>query len=167
MRMQAYGNDADLVSLGSMEEHMFILRKLTAMDSQHRTWYISTREVAPGSWSNADGTSLINMDQAFLQDQPLPSFNQQFNFLAYAFSERRQYDMWGLLKVNGLEPLQYICEVPLSRVPYSLIDNRDFEYGLEVTDPKKVPRGVYFIQEPKSEVFDISRAIPLSYVSLS
>lgn len=154
--------------MNNLEEHMFIVRKLSAMDMQHRTWYISTREVTPGSWTNADGTSLIGVDQAFLQDQPLPSYNiQSYSFLAYSYSDRRQYGIWGLLKVTGQEPHPYICEMPLSRVPYTLDDNRDFDYGLEVTDIKKIPRGPYFIEEPKTEVFDISRALPQSYVYLS
>lgn len=147
---------------------MFIVRKLMAMDAQqHRVWYISTREVSPGSWTNADGTQLIGVDQAFLQDQPVPNYNIPHNFLAYSFSDRRQYGIWGLLKITGQEPYQYICEVPLAKVPYIIVDTRTFEYGLEVTDPKKIPQGPYFIQEPKSEVFDISRAIPLSFVSIS
>lgn len=97
------------------------------------------------------------------------NYDHFLNHLTFlnSFSDRRQYGIWGLLKVTGQEPHQYICEVPLSRVPYTLIDKRDFDYGLEVQDIKKIPRGPYFIQEPKSEVFDISRAIPLSYVALS
>lgn len=65
--------------------------------------------------------------------------------------------MWGLLKVSGQEAHQYICEVPLAQVPYIQVDNRDFEYGFDVIDPKKIPRGPFFIKEPKNEVFDISR----------
>jgi len=75
--------------------------------------------------------------------------------------------MWGLVKVTGQEIHQFICEIPLSEVPYQIADNRDFEYGVEVQDPKKIPRGPYFIKEPKSEVFDISRGTPISYVTLT
>jgi hypothetical protein len=84
---------------------------------------------------------------------------------AFSFSDRRS--MWGLLKVTGQDANQYICEVPLSQVPYIQVDNRDFEYGIDVQDHKKIPRGPYFLKEPKSEVFDISRGVPLSYVTLT
>lgn len=85
--------------------------------------------------------------------------------IIFSFSEMRS--MWGLLKVAGHEPHQYICEVPLSQVPYIQVDNRDFEYGFDVIDPKKIPRGPHFIKEPKSEVFDISRGVPQSFVTLT
>lgn len=163
---QAYGNGADLVSLNNMDEHSWIVRKLLASDPHHRSWYVSTRQSSPGLWTNADGSQMINMDQAFLQDQlPTYNFGEVYNYVAYNFSERRS--MWGLLKVPGHDLFQYICEVPLSQVPYIQVDNRDFDYGLEVIDPLKIPRGPHFVKEPKDEVFDISRAIPLSYVTLT
>jgi len=46
------------------------------------------------------------------------------------------------------------------------MDDRDFDYGIDVEDPKKIPRGPYFIQEPVNTVFDLSRNIPRSYTSL-
>ena len=64
--------------------------------------------------------------------------------------------------------LLYICEIPLSQVPYidKSMEDRDFDYGLDIEDPKKIPRGPYFIQEPKNTVFDLSRNILRSYASL-
>lgn len=76
--------------------------------------------------------------------------------------------MWGLLKVTGYDLMLYICEVPLAQVPYidQHIDDRDFDYGLEVDDVRKILKGPYFIQEPEDVVFDLSRNILRSYVSL-
>jgi len=68
--------------------------------------------------------------------------------------------------VSGYDSHQYICEVPLSQVPYIIIEDRDFEYGIDTVDLEKIPRGPYFIQEPKPVVFDLSRDIKRSYVSL-
>ena len=59
----------------------------------------------------------------------------------------------------------YICEIPLSLVPLPL-EERDFDYGLEITDPKKIPRGPYFIKQPENVVFDLSRNSPRPYVAL-
>lgn len=79
---QAYGNGADLLSINTLEEHMWLIGRLAAIDPIHREWYTSARQASPGTWMNADGSQLSNMDQAFLQDQPIPSsFNH--NFLAY------------------------------------------------------------------------------------
>jgi hypothetical protein len=71
------------MSLNTMEEHSWLVRKLLAVDPQHRMWYVSTRQSSPGMWTNADGSQMINMDQAFLQDQPVSSFGEAYNYLAY------------------------------------------------------------------------------------
>jgi hypothetical protein len=63
---------------------------------------------------------------------------------------------WGFMRVNGEEPLLYICEVAVSKLHYLLVDDRTFEYGIDVKDPLKIPQGPYFIKQPTNAVFDES-----------
>ena len=104
--------NADLASVNSMEENSFITTHLQNNDPSHRIWYISGRQQSPGNWVNdGDGTTMINLDVAFLPNQ-----DQLFDkdFLAYGFSLSAK--QWGLLRVDGRDPLLYICEIPMTQV---------------------------------------------------
>ena len=117
-------------------------------------------------WSNDDGTQLINMENAFL-----PENNEYGNFygkdyLVYGYSETLK--RWGLEKVNGNEPHYYICEASAVNLAYLLTENdRTYQYGIEVNDPLRIPRGPYFIKQPENKVFDISKRLVNNDVSLS
>lgn len=104
--------NSDLASLNSMEENSFLTTYLQSNDPSHRIWYISGRQVNPGNWKNdGDGTTMINLDSAFLPNQDTSA---DANFLAYGYSlSARQ---WGLLRVDGLDPMLYICEILASQV---------------------------------------------------
>lgn len=51
--------------------------------------------------------------------------------------------------------LLYICEVPVTKMHYLVTDDRSYEYGIEIVDPEKIPRGPYFIRQPSDTVFDV------------
>lgn len=59
---------------------------------------------------------MINLDVAFLPNQ-----DQMFDkdFLAYGFSLSAK--QWGMLRVDGKDPLLYICEIPTTQVGPRLI----------------------------------------------
>jgi hypothetical protein len=106
--------NADLASVNSIEEHSFITTYLKRNDPSHRIWYVSGRQQSPSIWVNdGDGTTMMNLDSAFLPNQ-----EQVFDkdFLAYGFSlSARQ---WGLLRVDGRDPLLHICEIPVNQVSF-------------------------------------------------
>ncbi|CAG7734727.1 unnamed protein product [Allacma fusca] len=164
LNCQAYGNGSTLLNLNSLNEHSWIVRRLSALDPQRRKWYISARQEGGGSWVNEDQSLLINLDQAFLPDQPSANLNSNNRYLVYSYSDRR--NRWGLLRVPGSENSVYICEYPLHLVPLRS-DERNFEYGLEIIDRKKIPRGPYFMKQPVPAVFDLSRNIRRPFVSLN
>ncbi|XP_049844901.1 contactin [Schistocerca gregaria] len=158
---QAY--DADLVSVSNLEEHGFLVHQLVMQDPQHRRWYTSARQQSPDYWVNdGDNSQVINMDAAFLPEQE-STFNK--DYLVYSFSN--QLKRWGFEKVDGEEPLLFICEAPRASLSYLVVEDRTFTYGLEVEDPEKVPRGPFFKRQPHDVVFDLSKRTTLNDVTLS
>lgn len=157
---QAY--QAELVSVNSAEEHGFLVNELLWQDPQHRRWYTSARQQSPDYWLNGDNSQLVNMDNAFL-----PEHRSTFNkdYLVYSFSN--QLKRWGFEQVAGDEPLLFICEALMQNLHYLIVDDRTYQYGVDVEDPLKIPRGPYFIMQPHDVVFDLSKKEILNDVSLS
>ncbi|KAK0161854.1 hypothetical protein PV327_008261 [Microctonus hyperodae] len=158
---QAY--QSDLVSINTGDEHTFILYHLLWQDPQHRRWYTGIKHLA-GYWSNeVDGSQLINMEIAFLPEPNDGIMNR--DYLAYAYSDSLK--RWGLEKVTGSEELLYICEAAVNDLHVAVEDDRDYQYGIEVDNPLRIPRGPYFIRQPESKVFDVSKRNVIDEIILS
>ncbi|XP_076057553.1 contactin isoform X2 [Oratosquilla oratoria] len=160
---QAYG--ADLVSVGSKDEHIFLTKYLHENDPLLRMWYTSGVQRTTGYWENeADGTSFQDMMGALLPDQqPVPNKN----ILAYSYSQNTQE--WGLLMVSGEDKLLYICEIAKTSLE-KLIDEdqeRDHEYGIIVSDPEKVDMGPVFTKQPEDAIFDLVRRVVINFISMT
>jgi hypothetical protein len=54
---------------------------------------------------------MMNLDTAFLPNQETV-FEKDFLSYGYSLSARQ----WGLLRVDGKDPLLYICEIPVNQV---------------------------------------------------
>lgn len=99
-----------------------------------------------------------------------PKHSDMHNFCVFSFSNTLK--RWGFETVIGDEQLLYICEVPLGRLHYLTVDDRTYQYGVEVVDnPERIPRGPYFIRQPHDVVFDMSNKkttndVTLRYVSM-
>lgn len=63
---------------------------------------------------------------------------------------------WVLERVSGDELLLYICEASVAKVHYLVMDDRTSQYGLNVDDPERLPKGPYFIKQPVNVVYDLS-----------
>lgn len=85
-------------------------------------------------------------------------------YFFYSFSN--QLKRWGFEQVAGDEPLLFICEAPIDSLHYLAVDDRTYQYGVDVEDPLKVPRGPFFIKQPHDVVFDLSKKAILNDVSL-
>lgn len=155
---------SDLVSINTIEEHTFLLHYLESQDPQHHTWYTGARQQG-GSWTNDfDGSSLSNMENAFLPDQYESHYNNH-DALAYAFSYKLQ--RWGLLRVSSLEEHLYICEAPITNLHNLVEEERDYKYGLEIDNPLKIPQGPYFIKQPVKTTFDVFKTKLTNEISLT
>ncbi|XP_066997548.2 contactin [Anabrus simplex] len=157
---QAY--NSELVSVSNLEEHGFLVYQLLWQDPQHRRWYTSARQQSADYWVNDDSTQLVNMDAAFL---PAQESTLNKDYLAYGFSN--ELKRWGFEQVTGNEPLLFICEAPYDKLHYLLVDDRTYQYGIDIDDLEKVPRGPFFIRQPRDVVFDLSKHAVLNDVSLS
>lgn len=60
----------------------------------------------------------------------------------------------------------FICEAPIDILQYLVVDDRTYQYGVDVEDPLKVPRGPFFIKQPHDVVFDVSKREILNDISL-
>ncbi|XP_017890877.1 contactin [Ceratina calcarata] len=155
---------SDLLSINSLDEHGFVLYQLLWQDPQHRDWYTGVR-LQNGNWVNeADNTQLVNMENAFLPE-PIVDNSYDREYLVYSYNNNLQ--RWGLQKVNGRERLLYICEAKIYDLYNMVDDDRSYQYGIEVDDPKVVPRGPYFVRHPVDKVFDVSKRKISNHVELS
>jgi hypothetical protein len=152
---------SDLVSVGSSEEHGFLINQLNNVDPQHRRWYIGAHQQSANYWVNVDGTQLGNMENAFLPvNEPYGK-----DFLAYNFSAERMH--WGFQPVRGGEPLLFICEANIRSIQKLVSDDRTYTYGIEIRNPEQIPRGPYFIKQPVDATFDTSKRKLYNDISLS
>ncbi|XP_060843865.1 contactin [Rhopalosiphum padi] len=158
---QAFG--ADLASVNSLDEHGFLINQLLQQDPQHRQWYVSGKQTSPGVWLNdvENNIQLIDVESALLPEQHT-TLNR--DYIAYTYSVQLQ--KWGFEKVPGDRYLLYICEIPLNK-QHLIVEERSYKYGYNIDDQQKVPRGPYFIKEPKDVVFDSSRMSITNDVALS
>lgn len=72
---------------------------------------------------------------------------------------------WGFEKVPGDRYLLYICEVPVSK--HLVEEERTYQYGYNIDDQQKIPRGPYFIKQPSNVVFDSSKKSITNDVTLT
>lgn len=152
-----------MLSINDPDEHGFIIHQLDWQDPQHRRWYVGARQQSPNYWLNPDGSQLLNMDNAFLPWGDFDLYNR--DFLAYNFSKELMH--WGFQPVRGDEPLLFICEAKIEAMQKLLQDDRTYTYGLDITDPERIPRGPHFIKQPEDTIFDVSRRKIYNHVALS
>lgn len=132
---QAY--KGDLINVENVEKHSFILKHLIVQDQKQNRYYVSARQVAPNSWTNDDGSALVNVDDGFafeetdfdidtlqenLQDtnryynrfDPIvrkdqnPLYNMEKTRLIYGYS--RAKDRWLFIPAYEFEQHLFICE---------------------------------------------------------
>lgn len=79
--------------------------------------------------------------------------------LVYGFS--RSKNRWALIPTYRFENNLFICESALlwnaKNINIMADSLRKYDYGFEVVDIEKVPRGPFFIKQPKDTIFDTSR----------
>ena len=171
--MQTYRHDdsdkADLVSVSSLEEHLFLTEELNRVDPQHRRWYLSTRQDGKNQWINeGDGSQMLNLQEYFLQSNEwgeLEAADYKKDYLVYAFSLNNR--RWGFQPVFGHEDYLYICEVPIDEVRYlGGNEDRTAAYGQPLRDPRFISMGPSFVRQPNHTVFDLSRRKTVNDISL-
>ncbi|XP_055631251.1 contactin isoform X2 [Toxorhynchites rutilus septentrionalis] len=179
---QAYRGD--LISIDSLDKHTFILKLLNTENSKGNQYYVSARQTSPGSWTNADKSQLVSIEDSFnfnpidesnidvgfygnkITQTQLDSqkkyglnYNRDRNSLVYAFNP--VIEKWQFTPVDGTNFNLFICEsqqlYTVDNVNELADDRRDYGYGVEITDINKVPRGPYFIRQPRETTYDTGK----------
>lgn len=81
-------------------------------------------------------------------------------------SYSNQLQKWGFEKVPGDRYFLYICEIPVTKQNL-IVEERSYQYGYNIDDQLKVPRGPFFIKQPSDVVFDGSRKAITNDVTLT
>lgn len=177
---QAY--QGDLLSVDNVDKHSFILKILDNENNKNNRYFISARQVSPGNWINADKTQLVSIEDSFNFNEEESSFNSIFktNKIAQTKPSFKSYDLgtnanrnhltyafntidekWQFLPMGPYELNMFICE---SQQLYSIEnlnvledDRRSYDYGIEIRDINKVPRGPFFIKQPRETTYDTGK----------
>ncbi|XP_054721680.1 contactin-like [Uloborus diversus] len=158
-RCRAY--NSDLVAVNNLDEHNFIIKWLRENDPQHRQWWTSGRDDGDNNWIwDSDNTLFSDTESMFLPMQN----TSYFRYAAYNYSDLA--NKWGLQKVDELDLMAYICEIPKEKLHQIIITEREIDYGINVLDKELIPRGPYFIEEPQSAIFDPSSRKQVNDVAL-
>ncbi|XP_055857806.1 contactin [Episyrphus balteatus] len=89
--------------------------------------------------------------------------------LVYGYSRRN--DKWMFMPSYDFEMNLFICESRQLFDPENFNlkndDRRPFDYGLDVKDLDKIPRGPFFVRQPNDTTFDTSKTRIINDVTLS
>ncbi|CAF0946530.1 unnamed protein product [Adineta steineri] len=142
---------ADLLSVESLPEHLFVQDWLNANDPSAQHWLTSGRRNGPfWQWIKRTGILNFQFNQGWLPNTEIEQQLRSFLFYAYQSSQ------WGWLPhdVTSAETVPYVCEVPI-RETYGILDNyRGIEYGLPSNiEQRFVPRAPKFYEQPRDQEF--------------
>lgn len=91
------------------------------------------------------------------RDNPLLQFEKTRLVYGYAGNKGR----WMFIPSYEFETHLFICESHVLYNPNNINvlqdEQRPYDYGLEITDIKKVPRGPFFIRQPLDTIFDTAK----------
>ncbi|XP_015790072.1 contactin isoform X2 [Tetranychus urticae] len=153
---------ANLVSVHTISEHYLIVEVLKDIDPVHEKWFTSgSQTYKPGVFTWKDGSNIFNerpitLDTKLITDSGL--------YVAYNFS--RPENRWGLTTIRELEKAAYICEISKKSAYLVKLKDIQIDFGVDETDPGKIPRGPRFTEEPQSQIFDLNGRDHLNYVTL-
>ncbi|XP_041371583.1 contactin-like [Gigantopelta aegis] len=148
---------AYLVTVGTLNEHTFISNWLLANDLARKYWFTSglVRNLNEGDliWES-DMAPIPPEKQWWLNDQHR---TKEGRHIVYYYG----VTSYGWSRSLGTNVRPYICETLLKNAGQIIQEDRDFDYGLDETDPNRVPRGPVIITEPVDMV-EIGHAPGLS-----
>ncbi|XP_076455700.1 contactin-like isoform X2 [Babylonia areolata] len=139
-------NGASLVGINSRAEHAFISTWLMSNDLSRREFYTSglIRNLEAGDLIWESDGSMVSPDlQFWLSEEDRVDSGQ---FITYKYG----VVTYGWSRAPGQTSLPCVCEISRQEAYRVTEDGRDFDYGLQVSDPNDVPRGPKFTKEPSS-----------------
>ncbi|KAK7482103.1 hypothetical protein BaRGS_00026687, partial [Batillaria attramentaria] len=140
-------NGASLLGINTLGEHQFVSDWLMTNDLSRytREFYTSglIRNLEEGDlvWES-DGSRIPPGLQFWLSDEDRQDVGQ---FITYKYG----VTAYGWSRAPSDTPLPFICEISTEEAYKITEEKRDFDYGLNITDPNEVPRGPKFTKEPR------------------
>ncbi|KAL5009483.1 hypothetical protein ScPMuIL_011788 [Solemya velum] len=140
---------ASLVSVNNEAEQNYISNWLTNTDVSRSEWLTSGVYIDDRLKWEGDGT--LALETEVQQWWLSPPINDQLRtHIAYKYSATE--NRYGWVKITGIDETNYICEIPISDTNMVIESQRDFDYGIEVSDLNNIPRGPSFIVTPNNLV---------------
>lgn len=146
---------AILLSVEDYSENIFVSTQLRNIDQFRSDWFTSgERDTADVNrrfvWTATNINIPLISDMWITREEP---YNDDItrNIIVYKFNFRE--GRYGLAAVNDNdEPRQYICEISKDEVYRINIENRGFDFGVDVLDANLIRRGPYFISEAPNTI---------------
>ncbi|KAG9511106.1 Contactin, partial [Fragariocoptes setiger] len=162
---QSFGSR--LVSVNNFEENAFLSDWLQQNDPYKRLWLTGASNEGQNVWGWAgDYSNFINTNDLWLPfDLNTIDRYQTHGGAAYAYHVPS--NSWGLVRVNNkLEKFPFICEATRANLIGNRYIDKDIDYGVNVHNKSRVPRGPRIVIEPKDVIFDLSGRSQLNDLKL-
>lgn len=122
--------------------------------------------------------NLNERQRQYLQNPLLGGFNtgaggpnQRYEKTRLVYGFSRAKDRWLFIPSYEFEPHLFICESQQLYNPNNVNalqdDKRTYDYGLQITDERKIPRGPRFVKQPVDTTFDTSHKTLRDDVTIS
>lgn len=132
-----------LVSVNNKEEHIFIVQFLNSHGHNILTQWYTSGAVSPYKikW-NGDGTYTLSADASDYWNSP-EDYGKAGDKIFYQFSSDTK--MFGWSRSFGIEPKNFICEIPKAEVFRIVQQTRDFGFGNPGASLADVTKGPQFL----------------------
>ncbi|XP_052760902.1 contactin-like isoform X2 [Mya arenaria] len=139
-----FSQGAQLASITTSGEHEFISSWLRGT-SRENFWLTSGYYMLGRVYWDEAGLISDPSGYTYWLDNRAPGFSSKLYRIAYTHTETEY--RW--TNITGSTPAAYICEVEQGAALAQDILNRDYDYGLGVTDVKEIQRGPVIVRQPE------------------
>lgn len=98
-----------------------------------------------------------------------PLLRNEKNRMVYGYSSTK--NRWAFIPAFEFETHLFICESTELYNPNNVNllqdDKRGYDYGVEITDSRRIPRGPYFVKQPRDTTFDTGKRKITNDVTMS
>lgn len=135
----------------------------TEIDREQNVEYLNNNRLYIAN-RNQNSNQFTNQQTNPLLNRPGLNYNMydrllQKDRVVYGFS--REKNRWVYMPTYDFENNLFICESTLLYTIDNVIAHADsqrkIDYGVEVIDPEKLPRGPYFIKQPRDTTYDTGK----------
>lgn len=143
-------------------------------DDKFNQWSINNDNRYLNSNNNNNRNEYSTNSNSILNNKSPNTYNiyddRRYNKDRVVFGYSRKKDRWLLMTAYDFEPNLFICESQSLYNPENIEkrieSSREIDYGIEFTDPETMPRGPYFVTQPKDTIYDTGKIDITNYVTV-